>query len=239
MSEELTVVAVTSIVKRRKEQLRERSTHMLVVVRDSKPCAVLSSADPSQLLRAAGVAGAGFGADALALVLEAVVPRVPENPLTGLPWARGEAEQVCREHDGAVKGWVAEALMVLVGFRDQRIAQQSWAYQVVDDSVVWDGPFGEVSAGGLADRVARTLADSTVLDPSRVPDPGDGFSGDQVNGPFYDPAYGRVVLDIGCTRVLSNQLGSDGNVALLASSVERADYLVSEGLPTWLVEIEN
>src|SRR5690554_2682691 len=112
--------AVSSFARRRKEQHREESLHLLMVVRDGGPCAVLSSPVPGMLLQVLEIVGAGFGADALALVLESVVPLVELSPLTGRAWVPGEMEQVWLEHDGVAKCWVSEALVVLLCFRDQR-----------------------------------------------------------------------------------------------------------------------
>lgn len=67
-----------------------------------------------------------------------------------------------------------------------------------------------------------------AADPARIPDPGDDLlRGDPENGPFYSAARGRVVLDVGITRILGSEILGRGEITFLASSQEQADHLIS------------
>lgn len=229
---------VCAYARDRKQRLLADANHLLLVLRDGRPVAALSSGNLNMLLRVAGTAAAGYGADAMALAVEGVFPLVDANPLTGQAWRRGEAEQLLLEDNAAEKGWVAETQILAVAHRSGTTSDQGWPFKLVDGSVAWGDQPLPLSGTGLAESVAARM-DGTVLDASRVPDPGDGFAGDPENGPFYAAEYGRVALDIGCTRILGNQLNGHGEAFLIAGSVEQADYLVGEGLPNWQVEVSD
>lgn len=239
MSTNAITEAVRSYARERKQRLLAEADHLLLVVREGTPVAGVNSGDLNLLLSVAGRAATLYGADALAVVVEGVFPIVETNPVTGSSWERGEAERLWLEHDGVEKGWVSEAQIVAVAFRTGETAEAAWPFRLVDNSVVsWGDQPLPLSGIGLAGALAGRL-EGPVMDPSRVPDPGDGFAGDPENGPFYAPEYGRVALDIGCTRVLGNQLLGRGEACLIVESDERADYLVSEGLPSWQVEVNR
>lgn len=90
---------VWDFARSRKERLGDEATHFLAVVRDGRVVAELSG-DLDVLLKAGGLTGSGYGADALGIVIEGVMPLVPENPLTGRAWERGEAEAVWLNDEG-------------------------------------------------------------------------------------------------------------------------------------------
>ncbi len=230
--------ALRAYARNRKEHLLDEADHLLLVLRDGTPVAALSSGALDPLLRLAGTAASGYGAQALALVVEGVVPLVAVNPLTGEAWQRGEAEQVWLEHDGVAQGWVAETQILAVAERTGETVDEGWPFRLASDTVEWaDAPLA-LSGTGLSRAVAARMR-GPVVDPARVPDPGDRLAGDPENGPFHPPEYGRVSLDIGCTRVLGDQLGDDGEVFLIVESCDRADYLIREGLPLWQVEVST
>ena len=227
---------VRTYAKGRKERLVADTTHLLVAVRDGRLVAALSCDDLSALLRFADTAAAGYGADSLAVVIEGVFPMVEENPVTERPWERGEAEKLWLEHDGAAMGWVSEVAITTIAFRDGSTHVEGWPFHIHDDSVVWGEVPMSIPVSGLAELLVARL-DGPIMDPARVPDPGDSFAGDPENGPFYDSEFGRVALDIGCTRILGNQLRGHGEAFLVVDSDQQADHLISEGLPNWQVEV--
>lgn len=191
----------------------------------------LAHPDPNTLLRNAAMAGAAYGAEALAVVLEGVIPLVPTNPVTGEPWGRGEAETAWLEHDGVARGWVTETLLISVGGRDGDAVDQALPFRPTTGAIEWAAEPTPINSpiGGL---LVKQL-EHPAVDAARVPDPGDSFAGDPENGPFYDPAVGRQVLDIGFTRTVGRELFPDGMAMLLVASSEEADALISEGLPSW------
>jgi hypothetical protein len=227
---------VRAYARTRKGRLLGGTAHFLLATRGDKLVVALSSGDLNALLALAATAAAGYGADALALVVEGVLPLVGENPVTGRSWERGEAEHLWLNNDGVDKGWVSEAQITALAFRDGTTSDEAWPFRVNGGVLSWSRePLGNVRSG-LGSVLAAHL-DGPVMDPARVADAGDDFVADPERGPFYDSEYGRLVLDIGCTRAIGNQLLGRGEACLIADSAVRADYLVSEGLPSWQVEV--
>lgn len=229
--------AVESLAKRQKEQSPEESLSFLAAVRAGRVVALLAHPDPNTLLRNAAMAGAAYGADALAIVLEGVIPLVPANPVTGEPWGRGEAETVWFEHDGVARGWVTETILISVGGRDGDTVDQAVPFRPTSDSIEWAAEPTQINSpiGGL---LVKQL-EHPAVDAARVPDPGDGFAGDPENGPFYDAAVGRQVLDIGFTRTVGRELFPDGMAMLLVATDAEAEALIDDGLPSWQVEVSG
>ncbi len=225
--------AVSSYARGRKRRLLAEADHLLLVVREGKLVAGVNAGDLNLLLGAAGKAAALYGAEALAVVVEGVFPIVETNPVTGNSWERGEAERLWLEHDGVEKGWVSEAQIVAVTFRTGETAEAVWPFRVADGVVAWGEQPLPLSGTGLAGALAGRL-EGPVMDPARVPDPGDGFAGDPENGPFYAPEYGRVALDIGCTRILGNQLLGRGEACLIVESDDQAGRLPDQRGPPQL-----
>jgi hypothetical protein len=234
MSTESIADAVREYARDRKTRFPEVAEHLLIATRNDSLLAVLSGGDLNFLLGLADTVAAGYGADALALVIEGVLPTVEQNPLTGQAWQRGEAEALWREDDGVEKSWVAEAHITAIAFRGGATANEAWSFRVKDGRINWGDEPLRSSVSGL-DTLLLARLSRPALDAARVPDP-DIPGADPANGPFYPVDYGRVALDIGCTRSLGNQLGDRGDAILLVDSEERADYLIGEGLPRWQVE---
>lgn len=201
----------------RKRRLLAEADHLLLVVREGKLVAGVNAGDLNLLLGAAGKAAALY-AEALAVVVEGVFPIVETDPVTGNSWERGEAERLWLEHDG-VEG------LGLGGAdrrRDVRTGHRGGGVAIPGRRgvVAWGEQPLPLSGTGLAGALAGRL-EGPVMDPARVPDPGDGFAGDPENGPFYAPEYGRVALDIGCTRILGNQLLGRGEACLIVGESGR------------------
>lgn len=236
MSIESITDSVRKYARSRKERLLNATPHVLVVIRDGKLTAVLSCDDLGPLIRMAEIAGTSYGADALAIVIEGVVPLVDKNPVTGRIWERGEAEQLWLDGHGVDRGWVSETQIIAVALRDGATSEEAQSFRVNGDTVTWGSEPSALGGTGIAGQLSRQL-DGPVMDSARVPNPGEGFVGDPVNGPFYDPDYGRIALDIGCTRVFGNQLLGRGEACLILDSEEQAEHFVREGLPSWQVEL--
>lgn len=237
MSIELVNPVVRASARARKQRFLDEAGHLLLVIRDGRVVAALDSGDLNALLHLAETAGTGYGADALAVVIEGVVPLVDVNPLTGQPWQRGEAEEVWQEHDGVAQGYVTETQICVIAARSGETADDVSSFRVADGVVEWDAVPLDGVRTGLGDALAARLRRPAV-DAARVADPGGKLAGDQENGPFYDAEYGRIALDVGCTRILSNQLAEDGDVVYVVESAERAEFYVGEGLPQWLIEVD-
>lgn len=238
----MTIQTITQTVRAyaraRKQRLLADADHFLLVIREGETVAVLSSGNLNRLLGLAATAAAGYGADTMAVVIEGVFPLVPANPLTGQPWQRGEAERLWLEHDGAGKGWVSETQILAVALRSGATINEACPFELSDGTLTWGAAPLDLSRTGLAEAVAGQLK-APAVDPARVPDPGDGFAGDPENGPFYEAGYGRIVLDVGCTRILAGELLGHGEACLVVTSRERADYLIGEGLHSWQVELSG
>ena len=231
-----TTAAVRSYARNSKGRLLDDTTPLLLAIRGNKLVAALNSRDVNALFGLAETAVAGYGADALALVTEGVVPMVRENPLTGRPWERGEAERLRLDNEGVDKGWVSEVQITTLAVRGGTTSDEAWPFRLDSALLSWgQEPLGITLSG--VDRVLTACLEAPLMDPARVPDPGDHFAGDAQNGPFYELDYGRVTLDIGCTRILANQLLGRGGASLIVDSEERAEYLISEGLSSWQVEV--
>lgn len=235
MSSQLVLEAARHYAVSRKELLVDDATHLLLVSRGGALCAALSSSELNPLLAGGAIAGAAYGADSLALVLEAIRPLTPHNPITGQPWERGEAEQLWRDQHAFSTGVVSEVQVFVVAGRDGSAAHSVTPFDVVDGSITWADPLEQGRSPGLDD-VLATFLSAPPVDPARVPS-GENLSPDPGNGQFHDAAYGRVSLDIGATRILGRQLEGQGEALLLVGSESRAQYLIGEGLPSWQVEV--
>ncbi|MBX3089881.1 MAG: hypothetical protein KF772_04780 [Cryobacterium sp.] len=183
------------------------------------------------------VVGAAYGAEALAIAVEGLVPIVPKNPVTGEDWQSGEAERAWLEQDGVSKNWVREVMIFEIGTRSGEAYREVIPFVALAEEVFWEETMTtSTDEGGLAGALIEALKKDPV-DVSRVPDPGDGFAGDPVNGPFYEPERGRVVLDVGVTRSIGSRL-DPGTAKFVVSSESQAQYLIDEGLPDWQVELD-
>lgn len=114
-------------------------TPELLILRNRLPAAVLHHGEIGELLGVAGTAARAYGADALALVFEGVLPLVPENPLTGAEWESGEAHEVWRDHDGVAQGWVSECQLVSMVTREMRAAVTARPFVLGGSGVTWSG----------------------------------------------------------------------------------------------------
>lgn len=240
MSLDTTTAAVRAHARGRKEIAPDVSVHSLIVVRDGRPVAQLRSADVGAVLDNAGIAATGYRADALAVVIEGVMPLVDTNPITGQPWDSGEAEDVWQDHDGAARGWVTEVQIIATALRTGETAEDAWALRVENDTVRWGEGTLDMSATGLPDELAAHL-ETPAADPERVPDPGDlltpGFAGDAENGPFLPRDEGALRLDAGCTLMLANRLGEEGDILVFAHDEDYALDLADQGVPGDWIEL--
>lgn len=240
MTIDTTTTAVRSHARGAKEAQPDESVHSLLVVRDNRVVVRLRSGDVGAVLDAAGIAASGYRADALAVVVEGVMPLVDTNPVTGAAWDSGEAEEVWRDHDGAAHGWVTETQIIATALRAGETGEEAWALRVEDGTVRWGENTLSLSPTGLSDELAARLQ-KPVADPARVPDPGDlltpGFAGDAENGPFLPEAQGAQRLDAGCTLMLANRLGDAGDIVVFADSEDHAADLEDQGVPLEWIEV--
>ena len=230
------ITTVWDYARSRKERLGDEATHFLAVVRDGRVIAELGGG-LDVLLKVGGLAGSGYGAGALGIVIEGVMPLVPENPLTGRAWERGEAEAVWLNDEGARRGWVTEVAMAAIGARDGSSVEQAWGFTSTDAGIAWGDEPLDVQWSGIGAGLARAL-EHPAQDPARVPDPGDRLKGDPVNGPFYSPARGRRVLDVGLTLSLAHR-HPELEVLLVVDTDALAAELAEDGLPSWHVRVAH
>lgn len=206
---------------------------MLVVIRDDQIMAVVYHPEMNRLARGVGHAAFGYGADALCVVLDAVHPIVPTNPLTGTNWAPGEALQVWRHADGVRNGWVSECLLLTVVTRAQQASATAHPFHSdATGELVW-APAQTIRADSIHELLSSALAHPPA-DPAQVPDPGERVVAGP-DAPRMDAASGRLALDIGVTRILDTELfRTDGGAALVLNESDIDTYL-DAGLPSWQV----
>lgn len=153
---------------------------MVMVIRDGRMVAQIipGEGDGAIVAKTARVAAASFGADELLLVNDTYMADGPDrlNPVTGREWQHGDMEDLVHNHDGIAKGWVTEALMVLVTGRDQPDHMASLPYVRHPDGTVTWSPDGHdlVDGRGGQEHIPggrfTGLFDGLTLD-MRVPDP--------------------------------------------------------------------
>ncbi|MFT4125641.1 MAG: hypothetical protein QM662_05365 [Gordonia sp. (in: high G+C Gram-positive bacteria)] len=231
MAQLITRVVLTA--RRRKEESAAagEQRHGLLAVRDGTPLAWVDHTEVNALLGAADVVASGYGADALAVVLEAVLPLVETNPLTGENWRPGEADDVWREHDGAERGWVSECLVIELMTRAGERVAVSQPFRVTGDGIDWADDVLGIGGTGLADVLAGALSRPAV-DPATVPDPGEHFVAPE-GAPHLPPDRGRIALDVGLTRVLDRQLTVEkpgGGARYIVADEAAAERYRAEGL---------
>lgn len=156
--------------------------------------------------------------------------------MTDRTWQPGAAEQLWREQGGVERGWVSEMQVLAVASRTGGTTEMGWAVRHVSGSDEWTYMPIELFRTGVAKFLGTRLG-TPALDASRVLDPGGDPVGDGGHGSFLDLEQGRLVLDIGRTRVLGKQLGEEGDICLVVHIADEAEELIGEGLQPWQVEM--
>ncbi len=224
---------VREIARNRTEAVAGDAEPSVLIVRDGRIIAVVEGPDPNDLLAQVPMAAVGYGADAVAFCFEGVVPRVETNPLTGQGWQRGEAEQVRLENDGVARGWVSDVLVVAYVGRDGSIHTSAQNFAKVDGVVTWDSE-NEQPGGVGAEPILQQALEQPALDAAQVPDPGDSFVAPE-GAPMLSAEDGRLMLDIGCTRIVDGRLPENSRAAFVARDEDEARVLVQQGLMDWQV----
>ena len=194
MTIEVIADIVRAYARNRKTRLLAETMNFLLVLRDGRAVAVLSCSEVQPLLRAADTAAAGYGAEAIALVVESVFPRVELNPMTGRAWERGEAETLRIDANGIEEGWLSEMQIIALALRSGESEEEGWPFTMLGGSVAWSDVPLKISRTGLASALGSRLA-GPVIDPATVPDPGASFVGDRVAGPS-DDGRGRCLREL-------------------------------------------
>ncbi len=214
------VERVRAVAHRLAEHVGEELGPALVVVRDGRAVAVATHADRPTLLGAAGPLAAGLGAEALGLLLVGVVPLVPTNPLTGEPWAPGEAAAALRDDAAAARGWVREMLLLSVVGRGGDRSSTAQAFRAGPDATEWDPDVRPVRSDGPEAVLARAL-EAPPVDPARMP---------------VEPGRARVALDVGTVRAVDSRLmgvePAGGAMLVVPDGATLARY-ETEGLLSW------
>ena len=234
-----TLQLVCAVARARKEAAEEQR-HGLVVVRDGRVVAWIDHTEMGDLLGVVPMAAGGYGADALAVVLEAVFPLVPANPVTGEEWRRGEADELWREHDGAAKGWVSECLVVEFLGRDGSHAGMALPFTMGAEGIEWTATSRPTGGAGLAQALGRGFQ-APVADPGQVPDSGDRIVA-APDAPLLPPEQGRLVLDVGLTRILDRRFMLEvpsGSASLVVPDEAAAQRYRDQGLEYWQVLVQD
>lgn len=227
--------AALAFARFRKEQQLGEITPELLVLRDGRAAAVAWHSELSELLRVADTVAHAFGGEGLALVFEGVLPLVPDNPLTGSPWERGDADAVWRNHEGVSKGWITECQLVSLVTREMRAATTAHAFKLQDKTVVWTEEIQSLGGGVGVEKALAGALSQPAIDVSQVPDPGDRVVA-PVGAPLLSPERGRLSIDIGMTRLLDARFGDEvqnGGALLILPDQETAERYGHEGLMAW------
>ncbi|MEQ7845785.1 hypothetical protein [Nocardioides kribbensis] len=233
------VDATRTFARVRKESALGEMLPTLLSLRDGRVVALAEHTDIGVLLGAAADRAAmAYGAEALALVFEGVFPLVETNPLTGVPWGRGEADQVWRDHDGVAKAWVTECQIVSVVTREMEGAASVRPF-VLGDPLTWSDTHQSAGRVGVEQSLARALS-RPAADHTAVPDPGDRFVAPE-GAPAMTPENGRLALDVGGTRSLDAMLRQSdkghGGAAFVVPSAEAVAGYASQGLMEWQIVV--
>lgn len=100
--------------------------------------------------RVAQLAADGYGADEVVIVMDTyqcIGEAVGKHPITGQGYVSGDLENLATQHDGIAKGWVTDALTVLVTPRDPAAEAAMWALPYLrqtDRTVTWGDPDEEI-----------------------------------------------------------------------------------------------
>ncbi len=86
--------------------------------------------DKQQALTAAALAVPGFGADAIAVTVDAHVTATPVNPATGRVWAPGEMQRACDQEGACSAGLLAACLATLLVRADHTVELWQRKYRV-------------------------------------------------------------------------------------------------------------
>jgi hypothetical protein len=148
--------AVTALARDLREQTARRgrvtiSAHVLAY-RGLEPVAavVVAQHQRDRVLEAADIAARGFGADAIALVMDtwcATDDFALYSPLTGQSWGPGEMQHAAEDHGAVEKGWLSDALLVTVHNRAGDVAAVTLPYRIASREVIWAEP--QVEPAGL------------------------------------------------------------------------------------------
>lgn len=104
---------------------------MVLAFRESRTIcmAVPGDGDGEVITATARAMASGFNADSIMILSDSYGARTWVNPLTGRRWEFGEMELLAEKHDGLVKGWVHEALILTVITRDSRQMMHQLPYE--------------------------------------------------------------------------------------------------------------
>lgn len=214
--------------------LKERSPGgmipTLIATRVGQPVALAMHAQTNQLLSAAGTMAGGYGADALALISECVLPRVPLNPLTQKSWSNGDATEAL-SRGGAEEGWVAQCQVTMLASRSGNTSIAAQPFRVDNGLVAWSSDIDSEFDPDILNALSSAFS-ADVLDPAQVPEPGAGHRIARADSSL-PPDRGRVSLDVTITRMLDSSFTLDhpgGGAMLIARDDSEAVGLRAAGL---------
>lgn len=102
----------------------------------------LAGLDHAQMVIRACVTG--FSADVALWVTDTWNSELPDSPISHKPWQRGEMAAVADFYEGREKGWVSDALSLLVVNRAEDTAMATTPYAILPGrGLVWTAPNAE------------------------------------------------------------------------------------------------
>lgn len=127
-----------------------------ILVAQVIPRPVMGGDPGGTIQRTAQLCADGFGADEIVIIADTYMhcgelASAGTNPVTGQPWAMGDLENLVTHHDGIAKGWVTEALSVLVVPRGEQ-SRALWTLPYFREpdgkTLTWGDPQDESAEGG-------------------------------------------------------------------------------------------
>lgn len=164
--------AVRSARRAKEDQARKRDSDLpvsLFAYRGQDLVAMVWPTDGTRdkTLAAVRTVAVGFGADVLAMTMDTWQGTGRTNPLTGKSWGAGDLQDLVENHDGYGRGWVTDAVSVLVYNRAGDRSATMLPYRIASRNVVWldDRHLDtEDGYGGLVHEVLSAAMSGPTLD---------------------------------------------------------------------------
>jgi hypothetical protein len=208
----------------------------VVFLREGVPVSLAGVPSSTLLTEVVSLGAYGYSSDTIAVLMDTCAGVTPNNPLTGMEWEPGEADEVRIHHAGEEKGWVRSMLIVSMFDTSGAAAWFVEPYHGINGRIEWapDDNRGQVESGPFGFLV-EDLA-GLPAEPPIVRDPGNRLMSSP-DDPLYPPEKARIVLDVGTTRVLDTKLYRNGRgyASFIPGSHEEGRILSSNGLESWQI----
>lgn len=145
---------------------------MLVALRGNEGVAAVSCSieNPQHASLVVRAAATGFSADILVWISDTYKATTLLSPISGKEWQRNEMQAVAEFYEGREKGWLVDAITVLVANRAGDLAASMLPYRTAGGRLEWidegdpdwDSTAGE-EVGGIIPRILREAMKEPTL----------------------------------------------------------------------------